>query len=261
MLNVDPVLCGLAANPALPSDLVDRLVLVADAEIAADLAGRGALNGAQAVTLASCFEETVARLVDRGLLTADDVDPTTHPLAALALLEKGDGPPEWARLLMEDSSPERRERLAACLRLPADVMGILATDTDARVVAELALWTTPDIAAVLAAHPHAEVRSAAAANEATPPAVLAALITGEGLPPARRCLVCDREETPFVHDPRCSRLDCDLRPDASCDGSHESTVHELYQRALWNPGYADRSCCRFRRPPVDAAARAARRPY
>ncbi|WP_372346810.1 hypothetical protein [Streptomyces sp. KL116D] len=61
------------------------------------------------------------------------------------------------------------------------------------------------------------------------------LITGDGLPPAQRCLVCDREETPFVHDRNCPRLDCDLLPGASCDGSHESTLHDLRQAALRNP--------------------------
>ncbi len=111
----------------------------------------------------------------------------------------------------------------------------LAADSDVRVVAELALWTTPDVAARLAGHPHAEVRRAVAANEATPPAVLAALITGEGLPPAQRCLVCDREKTPFAHDPHCQRLDCDLLPGAFCDGSHGSTVLDLQQAALRNP--------------------------
>lgn len=120
----------------------------------------------------------------------------------------------------------------------------LAADPEVRVVAELALWTTADVAAGLAAHPHAEVRCAVAANEATPPAVVAALITGDGLPPARRCLVCDREETPFMHDPQCARLDCDLLSGAACDGSHESTVHDMRQAALANPA-----------APVDAVVR------
>ncbi|WP_157964064.1 hypothetical protein [Actinocorallia populi] len=111
----------------------------------------------------------------------------------------------------------------------------LAADPDVRVVEELALWATPDTAARLAGHPHADVRSAVAANEATPPAVLAALVSGEGLPPARRCRVCDREKIPFVHDPHCSRIGCDLLPGAACDGSHESTVHEMRLRALRNP--------------------------
>ncbi|WP_327372242.1 hypothetical protein [Streptomyces sp. NBC_01217] len=44
------------------------------------------------------------------------------------------------------------------------------------------MWTTADLAASLARHPHAAVRRAVAANEATPPQGLAMLITGEGLP-------------------------------------------------------------------------------
>ncbi|MEZ0076183.1 hypothetical protein [Planotetraspora sp. GP83] len=133
---------------------------------------------------------------------------------------------------------------------------ILAADADIPVVVELAMWTTPDMAARLAEHPHAEVRRAVAGNEATPPAVLAALITGEGLPPARRCLVCDRAETPFTHDPHCPRLDCDLPPGASCDSSHESTVHQMHVSALWNPatptatviGFADHPSMLLRWP-------------
>ncbi|MFF3456939.1 hypothetical protein ACFYXH_21905 [Streptomyces sp. NPDC002730] len=229
------VLCGLAANTALPSELVDRLIAVADADIAADLADRADLSHAQAIALAARVEETAVRLAYEGRLTAADVDPVAQPYAALALLDERAGSPEWARLFAADPVVERREKLAACSDLPPDVTETLAADSDVRVVAELALWTTPEMAARLAGHPHAEVRRGVAANEATPPAVLAALITGEGLPPAQWCLVCDREETPFVHDPLCPRIDCDLRSGASCDGSHESTVHEMQQMALWNP--------------------------
>jgi hypothetical protein len=235
MLCVNHVLCGLAANPALPPELVDRLVAVADDGIAADLAGRADLSRAQAVVLASRVEEGAGRLVYEGRLTAADIDPTAQPEGALALLREGAGNPEWARLFATDPVVGRREELAACAGLPSDVVETLAADPEVRVVAELALWTTADVAAGLAAHPHAEVRRAVAVNEATPPAVLAALITGDGLPPARRCLVCDREETPFVHDPQCPRLDCDLLSGAACDGSHESTVHDMRQAALANP--------------------------
>ncbi|GAB3887644.1 hypothetical protein GCM10027612_26820 [Microbispora bryophytorum subsp. camponoti] len=105
-----------------------------------------------------------------------------QPLAALALLTEGAGRPEWARLVAADPDAGCRERLAACPGLPTDVAETLAADTDIRVVAELALWTTSDMATRLAEHPHAEVRRAVAANEATPPSVLAALLTGEGLP-------------------------------------------------------------------------------
>lgn len=230
------ILCGLAANPALPSELVDRLTAVADDDIAINLAYRPDLSRAQAVALAERVDESGAVLLAyEGRLTAADIDPSGRPDAALALLDQGLGRPEWARLLAADPVRERREKLAACPGLPSDVVDMLAADPDVRVVAELALWTTSEVAARLAAHPHAEVRRAVAANEATPPALLAALVTGEGLPVARRCLVCDREETPFVHAPQCPRPDCDLPPRASCDGSHESTVHDMWQAALRNP--------------------------
>lgn len=232
---MNDVLCGLAANVALPSELVDRLVAVADAEVAAELAQRVDLGRARALELASRFEEVAVALAYAGRLTVDDVDPVAQPEAALALLDEGAGSPEWARLFASDPEVERREKLAACPVLPPDVVETLAADPDVRVVAELALWTTSEVAARLAGHPHAEVRRAVAANEATPPDVLAALVTGKGLPAARRCLVCEREETPFAHDPSCGRLDCDLPPGASCDGSHESTVKVVRQMALGNP--------------------------
>ncbi|MYR45224.1 hypothetical protein, partial [Streptomyces sp. SID5910] len=155
--------------------------------------------------------------------------------AALALLDLGLGRPEWARLLATDPARGRRERLAACPGLPSDVVDTLTADPDVRVVAELALSATSDVAEGLAAHPHAEVRRAVAGNEETPPAALAALVTGQGLSAARHCLVCDREDVPFVHDPECPRLDCELPPGASCDGSHESTVHAMWEAALRNP--------------------------
>ncbi|MGW0705233.1 hypothetical protein ACWD4G_04545 [Streptomyces sp. NPDC002643] len=232
---MDHILCGLAANPALPDELVDRLIAVADEDIALSLADRADLSRAQAVALAGRVDESAVVLAYGGRLTADDIDPSGRPDAALALLDEGVGPPEWARLLAADPVRGRREKLAACRGLPADVVDALAADPDVRVVAELAWWTTPDVAERLAAHPHAEVRRAVAGNEAAPPAVLAALVTGEGLPPARHCVVCDREETPFVHHPHCPRPDCELPPGASCDGSHESTVHEMREAALRNP--------------------------
>lgn len=230
-----PLLCGLAANPALPSELVDRLISLADEDIALDLTRRTDLSRAQALALAERVGESAVRLAYEGKLSAADIDPAVWPDAALALLDRGAGSPDWARLLASEPGPERREKLAACPGLPSDVVDTLAADPEVGVVAELALWTTPDVAARLAAHPHAEVRRAVAGNEATPPAVLAALVTGAGLPAALRCLVCDREETSFVHESQCARIGCDLPPGASCDGSHESTVHDMRQAALRNP--------------------------
>lgn len=78
--------CADAANAALPSELVDRLIEVADADIAADLAPREDLNHAQAVALASRVEESAAWLASEGRLTTADIDPAAQPDAALALL-------------------------------------------------------------------------------------------------------------------------------------------------------------------------------
>ncbi|MER5757214.1 hypothetical protein [Streptomyces sp. NPDC002088] len=47
------VLCGLATNEALPSELVDRLIAVADADIADGLVSRADLSHEQAVDLAT----------------------------------------------------------------------------------------------------------------------------------------------------------------------------------------------------------------
>ena len=229
------VLNGLAANPALPSALVDRLIAVADADLVPDLAARTDLSRAQVLALAARLEEAAVQLAYDGRLAADDVEPVAQPDAALALLDQGADRPHWARLLANDPLVERREKLAACPDLPLDVAQLLAVDRDIRVVAELALWTTPDVATRLAHHPHAEVRRSVAANEATPPQVLAALLTGQGLPPAQSCLVCDSAAIPFLHDPYGPRPECDLPPGASCDGSHQSTVHETQQNALRNP--------------------------
>ncbi|MFJ5265729.1 hypothetical protein ACIQAC_35245 [Streptomyces sp. NPDC088387] len=232
---MNDVLCGLAANEALPFELVERLVAVADADIAHSLAGRADLRREHALRLAARVGESAVPLAYEGLLTAADIDPLAQPSAALALLEEGRGAPGWARLFAGDPDVTRREKLAACPGLPAGVREMLAADPDVRVVAELAWWTTADLAARLAHHPHAEVRRAVAGNEATPPRVLAMLITGEGLAPAQRCLVCDSKETPYVHDPHCPEPGCGLRSGARCAGSHESTLHELAEQALHNP--------------------------
>lgn len=236
MPGVDHVLCGLAANTALPYQLVDRLIAVADADVAGCLADRADLSRAQAVALFSRVPECGVHLAYEGRLTAADVDPRTRPDVALALLDQGAGDPRWARFLAGDPDLAHREKLAACSGLPADVVKTLAADPDMGVVAELALWTTSaPTAGSLARHPHARVRRSAAANEATPPDALAALLTGQGLPPAGRCEVCDQEATPFVHERECPRPDCTLPPGASCDGSHESAVHDIRQAALENP--------------------------
>jgi hypothetical protein len=232
---MNDVLQGLALNPALPSGLLARLLEAPDDELADELGHRRDLSRAQLRALTARFEGAAVQLARSGRLAPPDVDPEAQPSAALALLDKGAGPPEWARLLARAPDARLRETLAGCPDLPEDVALGLAADPELRVVVELALWAAPDVAARLARHPHAEVRRAVAVNTATPPDLLAALLTGEGSPPATSCLVCDQETPPFVHPPDCTRPDCTLVGHASCDGSHESTVHATQQSALGNP--------------------------
>ncbi|MDX3536165.1 hypothetical protein PV721_17650 [Streptomyces sp. MB09-01] len=191
---MNDVLCGLAANPALPPELVDRLVARAVAEpgpsealvedcaeellddLVRALAGRADLGRAHVEALAARDEDTAVLLARDGHLTAADVDPAARPYAALALLDEGRGLPAWARLLAADPSPDIRWKLASCPGLPPDVVTALAADPDVEVVSELALWTTePPEAARLARHPHPEVRRAAAANPAAPAPAVSAL--------------------------------------------------------------------------------------
>lgn len=249
---MNDLLCGLAANPALPSELVDRLIALAVAApdpsalldpsddlvtmLIENLAERADLGPAQVAALAAHDEDTAVRLTRQGHLAAADVDPAVWPLAALALLDEGRGLAQWACRFAVDTDPCVRWRLASCPGLPPEVEDTLAGDPDAGVAAELALWTaSAPVAARLARHQHAEVRRAVAFNEAVPPAALASLITGHGLPPARSCGVCDHREIPFTHNPYCPDAGCDLPPGAECDRTHGSTVHATWQRALANP--------------------------
>ncbi|KAF3469246.1 hypothetical protein [Streptomyces sp. Tu 3180] len=112
------------------------------------------------------------RLAYAGLLTAADVGPVASPHAALALLDEGSGDPERAWHFAADPDVEHRVKPAARPGLPAAVREMPAADPDVRVVAELASWTTADLAARLARHPRAEVRRAAAADKATPPSTV-----------------------------------------------------------------------------------------
>lgn len=170
------ILRGLAANENLPSELVDRLIAGvgadSDAVVAENLADRMDLSHNQALALLTRTPEVAVQLAYLGRLTAADIDHVTQPDVALALLDMGLGHPQWARHFAADPLAGHREKLASCPGLPSDVVETLAADPDVGVVAELALWAGPGTAAELAAHPHAEVRRAVAANEATPAHVL-----------------------------------------------------------------------------------------
>ncbi|BCJ43853.1 hypothetical protein GCM10010168_66560 [Actinoplanes ianthinogenes] len=235
---MDDLLVALAGNPALPPALADRLIGLADEELACALAAHPGLTGAQVRELAGRFEAAAVQFAHDGRLSADDLPEPAGTAGwahvALALLDAGRGRAEWARQLAAETDPELRQELAVCPDLPPDVRERLAADPDPEVVAELA-WRTTDqrLLARLARHRHAEVRVTVAANRATPPELLAALVTND--PPPEVCQVCEREPIPFVHDPHCARTDCTLPPGAACDGSHQYAIHSLRCQAVDNP--------------------------
>lgn len=112
------LLYGPATKAALPPELLDRLVAVADDDVAAGLAGRTDPGRARANAPVSHVEESAVRLAYAGHPTAADVDPRVRPDAAPALLDEGVGDPGWAFLLVTDPLAERREKLASCPGLP-----------------------------------------------------------------------------------------------------------------------------------------------
>ncbi|WP_436524710.1 hypothetical protein [Actinoplanes sp. HUAS TT8] len=249
---MDDLLVALAGNPALPPALVDRLIGLADEELARALAYRCDLSGTQIRALAARDGGAAVVLARDGRLSADDLDAITEPAGAeeraagpgrlgavettyiqLALLDEGRGRQAWARRLVADPSAEIRQKLAACPALPRDVSEALAADPDPEVAAELAAFTTDrELLERLAAHRHAEVRVMVAANPATPSDLLAALLRND--PPPEVCRVCEQEPVPFTHEPDCARPDCSLLPGDACDGSHQSAIHSLRCQAVDN---------------------------
>lgn len=223
VLRHTPPVCGLAANPSLPADLLDHFVACADAELCLDLAERADLSPEQVRTLAARGgTATVIRLIQRRLVTSVEVD-TTDPEIQLALVDQGDAPEEWARALAAHADPSVRRGLAAASGVPADVLTTLAQDQNIEVVAEVARSPrlTASLAARLAEHPHMAVRRAVATNENTPPSLLAALADGAQIPLARFCYGCDGTVEP--------------PPGFRCHGWHEDALIDLQYAIVANP--------------------------
>ncbi|MEU5389308.1 hypothetical protein [Kitasatospora cineracea] len=223
---------GLAGNPALPGEAVERLVGLAEPDLSVELAGRADLTGRQVEVLAERGIAAAGRLVEAGRLVVERVGPRRQPIAALALLRAGRAPAGWAEPLVE-----RRElwpELASTEWLPAEAARRLLAGADRQVLVELAeAQPDPGVLAVLAAHPSQHVRQAVAWNPAAPPAVLADLLNDR--PPLESCEVCERHPVPWTHPPDCPDPDCDLPGGAACDGSHQYARHTIVQAALGHP--------------------------
>jgi hypothetical protein len=222
LLAYSPQLCGLAANPALPDDLLERFIATADAWLCLELAERDDLSLAHARALASRGDtEVTVVLVWQGFALSD-VDRSL-PEVLLALLGVGAVPTSSARTLLLGHPPAWvRVGLAECGHLPDDVATALAGDGDLEVVETLArsAQLTAELAVVLARHPHLAVRRALAINVTAPVPVLAALGRDGGRPPAAFCRGCDGGPEP---------------PGVSCHGGHEAALVDLDYALGTNP--------------------------
>ncbi|MFI9785330.1 hypothetical protein ACIHEI_17775 [Kitasatospora sp. NPDC051984] len=226
------VWAGLAENPLLPVEAVDRLLVMREPDLSLELAERTDLTERQVVVLAERGVAVAGGPVESGQLAVERIDPVQQPVAALALLRAGLAPVEWAHVLGERA--ELREELAGCRALPREVARRLAGDSDPAVPLALAEETDdPEIAALLAAHPSQHVRAELGFNRDVPPAVLADLINDR--PPLVSCDVCVRHAVPWVHPPDCPDPECTLPGGAACDGSHQYARHTILRTALGNP--------------------------
>ncbi|QKW18706.1 hypothetical protein HUT16_06205 [Kitasatospora sp. NA04385] len=223
---------GLAGNPALPAEAVERLVRLTEPDLSLELVQRTDLTDRQVEVLAERGIAAAGHLVETGRVTPDGVDPRRRPFAALALLRVGRAPAGWAELLAEQR--ELWPELASSARLPTGVARRLLAEADAHVLIELAeAQPAPDVLAALAAHPSEHVREAVARNPAAPPGILADLLADR--PPLPGCDVCRRHPVPWTHPPDCPDPDCRLPGGAACDGSHQYARHSIVQAALAHP--------------------------
>ncbi|BCL28857.1 hypothetical protein ACFFS2_05415 [Streptomyces aurantiacus] len=209
------ILCGLAANPALPSELVDRLIAVADDDIAWELACRADLNRTQAVALAERVEGSAVVLVlllvaqrrdlPSGIRDRLAADPDAKVVKALAphpgltearlramvdrhgvrVLAKVATNPDASPALLEDLV-RRRPTARKVFREVARHRGatdssllVCLTDHQARPMAAGHPALPPPAIVELLADTDRQVAETAAANPSLPLAVLSDLVRGQ----------------------------------------------------------------------------------
>ncbi|MEU5387057.1 hypothetical protein [Kitasatospora cineracea] len=165
-------LAGLAENPALPADLVDRLL--AHPGSRRTLAGRQDLTEPQVARLLAHVPASVA--LKQRLPAAVRRRLTDHPdvwvrISLVHNADLADGTTPENRELLErlaaDPAPEVRKELAESARTPADLRARLAHDPDPDVRAALAQWWTdaPEpVRRTLLTDPEGSVRAAACAR-------------------------------------------------------------------------------------------------
>ncbi|MFD3944021.1 hypothetical protein [Streptomyces sp. NPDC058579] len=186
---------SLAANPALPEHLFERLAATGDEDVRYALACRDDLTEAQARTLRAHDDADLWTLVARGKVPWAEV-PRDDPALLLAAAQAGTAPEAAIRELARHPDPEVRAEVADHgTGLPPEVLAALARDPDPTVAERAAeVPELPaDLAAELARHAHVPVRVSLAGNDRVPPSLLAALLADGGRPAPTRCGACGRQ--------------------------------------------------------------------
>jgi hypothetical protein len=145
-IHLNAVLDGLAENPALPADLIRRLVAhrrgfghVAErADLTADVIDEIIATDYHWLLHSLALNSRLPDLVR--LQLAENDDPAVR--AALASASPGDAPAEMFARLIDDPEPRVRESLAENDHVPADLRARLVHDPDPQVRATLAEWWT-----------------------------------------------------------------------------------------------------------------------
>jgi hypothetical protein len=196
-LKTTPQLRGLAVNPALPRDCLDRLVtLAADEEMALRLAARDDLRPSHIETLLAGFGEYVIepllRFMDLSRVPRDD------PGVVMLMIEQDDADPLWARELADSPDEEVRIGLALLRNLPADVIDKLAGDPNPEVASEIAgcQRLSREQMETLARHPDFHVRYALGRNSGYPADMLVKLAEEDEPPLWMKYAMTERTDLP-----------------------------------------------------------------
>lgn len=170
---------GLAHNPALPPDLLDRFVAEADGKLVLSLVQRDDLTAEHLrVLVTRAGESATAVLLARGLIDPAAV-PTEDPWMGLMVAEQPGADPELVRALARHPEPLVRAALAERVsRLPSDVVDLLAHDQAFSVVLAVARWQpiSPELAEELRRQADDDIDHALVNNPSTPPGVLVGLV-------------------------------------------------------------------------------------
>ncbi|MER7001090.1 hypothetical protein [Streptomyces sp. NPDC000410] len=169
-VHLDKVVDGLAGNPALPSELVRRLLGYRKGF--GTVAERPDLSDDMIAEIIAADDHwlTHSLALNRSLphafrmMLAEHPDPAVRTAVAVAA---GDAPRELYERLLGDADPQVRGHVAESDHVPADLRARLAADSDPKVRATLAQWWTTapeEVRRLLLTDPDDSVRAGACAT-------------------------------------------------------------------------------------------------